>query len=106
MSRADQLGAQLSRTAQSGALIPGGPQNVPRGRVAEDQPARRGRALRIKAQAGEAVEQRADRRLRLQPGKVSARAEMRAAGKREALPGVVAAHVKPVGIGEERRITV
>src|SRR6266568_4022035 len=94
------------RAGQSGVRCPGGPQDVQRGRLAKYQPARSGRALRIKAQSGEPVEQRADRRLRLQPGKVRARAEMRAAGERETLPSVVTAQVKMVGIGEERRITV
>ena len=47
-----------------------GPEDIQLGRLAEDQAGRRRRARRIEAQAGKALQEAADRRVRLQPREV------------------------------------
>src|SRR6476646_10220014 len=53
-----------------------GPEDVQLGRLAEDQPGRRRRPRRIEAQAGQALEEAAHGRVRLQAGEVHADAHV------------------------------
>ena len=60
----------------------------------------------IEAQAREAVEHEADRRVRLEPREVHPDADVRALREGEVEPGVLAAHVEAVGVGEDGRVAV
>src|SRR5215218_10331741 len=71
-----------------------GPDDAQLGRLAEHEPRRRRRPLGIQAQAREAIEQAADRRVRLQTREVHPDADVRPARKGEVLAGVLAAHVE------------
>src|SRR5690348_12219816 len=66
------------------AGIPPHPQG---GGLAEDQPARCARVVRIQPQPGEPGQQGPDGDLRLEPGQVRAQAEMRAVRKGQVAPG-------------------
>ena len=61
-------------------------------------------SVRVEPQAGQLAQGRGERGVGFQPGQVHAQAEVRAAGEGQVLPGVAAAHVEAVGVGERGRV--
>ena len=95
-----------ARTARAERADRLAPDQVERGRLAEDEAARRGRTLRIEAKAWKAIEQAADRGVRLQAREVHADAHVRSRREGDLVAHVLAADVEAIRVGKEIRVAV
>src|SRR6266436_6640098 len=90
----------------TGPAYSGAPPDSQIGGFAEHQAARRGRVPLVQPQLGEQVKEGRHGDPRLQPGQVSAEAEVRAVREGQMLRGIGTADVESVRVAEHRRIPV